>query len=76
VEFGPSAYAVFGYSGRGISSGTVIGAAAAKALLGAGPEVLPLPVIKKYSERFKKVMGAYYEFGASLTHATRPGLLG
>ncbi|MFG6661345.1 NAD(P)/FAD-dependent oxidoreductase [Sulfitobacter sp. 915] len=76
VEFGPSAYAVFGYSGRGISPGTVIGAAAAKALLGAGPEVLPLPVIKKYSERFKKVMGAYYEFGASLTHATRPGLLG
>lgn len=76
VEFGPSAYAVFGYSGRGISSGTVIGAAAAKALLGAGPTVLPLPVIKKYSERFKKVMGAYYEFGVSLTHATRPGLLG
>jgi glycine/D-amino acid oxidase-like deaminating enzyme len=76
VEFGPSAYAVFGYSGRGISPGTVIGAAAAKALLGAGPEVLPLPVIKMYSERFKKVMGAYYEFGASLTHATRPGLLG
>ncbi|MFG6511481.1 MULTISPECIES: NAD(P)/FAD-dependent oxidoreductase [unclassified Sulfitobacter] len=76
VEFGPSAYAVFGYSGRGISPGTVIGAAAAKALLDAGPEVLPLPVIKKYSERFKKVMGAYYEFGVSLTHATRPGLLG
>jgi|TARA_R110000764_G_scaffold67405_3_gene140238 glycine/D-amino acid oxidase-like deaminating enzyme len=76
VEFGPSAYAVFGYSGRGICPGTVIGTAAAKALLGAGPEVLPLPVIKKYSERFKKVMGAYYEFGASLTHATRPGLLG
>lgn len=76
VEFGPSAYAVFGYSGRGICPGTVLGTAAAKALLGAGPEVLPLPVIKKYSERFKKVMGAYYEFGASLTHATRPGLLG
>ncbi|TMV39056.1 FAD-binding oxidoreductase, partial [Thioclava sp. BHET1] len=34
VEFGPNAYAVFGYSGRGICPGTVIGAAAGKALLG------------------------------------------
>ncbi|AUC56724.1 FAD-dependent oxidoreductase (plasmid) [Sagittula sp. P11] len=76
VEFGPDAYAVFGYSGRGICPGTVIGTAAAKALLGEGPDALPLPVVRKYAERFKKLMGAYYEFGASLTHATRPGLMG
>ncbi|MER5171166.1 NAD(P)/FAD-dependent oxidoreductase [Thioclava kandeliae] len=76
VAFGPDAYAVFGYSGRGICPGTVIGTAAAQALLGAGEAALPLPVHQAYSERFKSVAGAYVEFGAALTHALRPGLLG
>lgn len=75
VEFGPDAYAIFGYSGRGICPGTVMGTALSKALLSEGSEAIPLPVTKNYSERFKKIMGAYYEFGASLTHAIRPNRL-
>ncbi|NDV49325.1 FAD-binding oxidoreductase [Salipiger sp. PrR003] len=76
VEFGPGAYALFGYSGRGICPGTVLGTAAAKALLEECPETMPLPVVRKYAERFKRMKRAYYEFGASLTHAARPGPLG
>lgn len=74
VEFGPSAYAVFGYSGRGICPGTVIGTAAARALTGA--DAMPMPVVKGYSERYTGPKSAWYEFGATLTHATNPGLLG
>ncbi|WP_158970041.1 NAD(P)/FAD-dependent oxidoreductase [Chachezhania sediminis] len=76
VEFGPSAYAVFGFSGRGICPGTVIGTAAAKALTGAGADAMPMPVVRGYSERFTGPRSAYYEFGATLTHALNPGILG
>lgn len=76
VEFGPSAYAVFGYSGRGICPGTVIGTAAAQALTGQGTDAMPMPVVKGYSERYTGPKSAWYEFGATLTHATNPGLLG
>lgn len=76
VEFGPDAYAIFGYSGRGICPGTVIGTAAAEALLGAGADAMPLPVLTAYSERFCGVLAAYYEFGATLTHAVQPSPLG
>ncbi|MDY8111027.1 FAD-dependent oxidoreductase [Fulvimarina sp. 2208YS6-2-32] len=69
VEFGPSAYAAFGYSGRGIAPGTVIGAAAAEALLEDRPEAVPLPVQSSHSERFRSVRGAWYELGATVNHA-------
>ncbi|MGC1429936.1 MAG: FAD-binding oxidoreductase [Albidovulum sp.] len=72
VSFGPSALAVFGYSGRGISPGTVFGTAAAAALLGGQTEALPLSVVESYKERFTLPRGAYYEAGATLTHALRP----
>ncbi|MBT9384361.1 FAD-binding oxidoreductase [Pseudooceanicola sp. CBS1P-1] len=74
VEFAPEAYAVFGYSGRGICPGTVLGTAAARALLGAGAEALPLPVLPAYAERFTTLLGGYYEFGAALSHAAAPRL--
>ncbi|MGI3163979.1 NAD(P)/FAD-dependent oxidoreductase [Pseudooceanicola sp. 200-1SW] len=70
VNFGPSAYAVFGYSGRGISPGTVFGTAAAQALLRDDPAAFPLPVMKGYKEHLRGLHEAYYEFGATLTHAT------
>ena len=41
VSFGPGAYAVFGYSGRGIAPGTVFGRAAAIALIEDDPAALP-----------------------------------
>ena len=43
LAFGPDAYAVFGYSGRGIAPGTVFGTAAARALLAAPPQLPPTP---------------------------------
>lgn len=69
VEFGPGAYACFGYSGRGIGPGTVFGTQAAIALLDGNEEALPVAPIKHYSERFTGIKAAYYEFGAALTHA-------
>ncbi len=71
LDIGPSAYSVFGYSGRGIAPGTVLGTAAARALLRGTPEELPLPVVPAYSERLAPLREAYYEFGATLTHAIK-----
>lgn len=76
VGIGPGAYSVFGYSGRGIGPGTVLGTAAARALLGGDPDAMPLPVLGAHSERFTRLRGACLEIGAALSHATRPGLLG
>ncbi len=72
VEFGPSAYACYGYSGRGIGPGTVFGTDCAKALLNQDPSELPLAPIPHYTERFTGVKAAYYESGAVLTHAILP----
>lgn len=69
VEFGPNAFACFGYSGRGIGPGTVFGTQAAIALLGGDHETLPVSPIAHYSERFTASKAAYYEFGAALMHA-------
>ena len=65
---GPRAYSVFGYSGRGIAPGTIVGVAAAQALLHDKPELLPLPAVETYSENFTVARAAYYEFGAAVTH--------
>eukprot|EP01037_Dinobryon_pediforme_P007693 gene7696-7754_t len=70
VEFGPDAYACFGFSGRGICPGTVFGTQAAIALLSGKTDELPIQPIQAYSERFTTTKAAYYEFGAMMTHAT------
>lgn len=72
VAFAPNALSIFGYSGRGISPGTLFGQAAAKALLEGTHDALPIPAIENYTEQFTRTRAAYYEFGASLTHALRP----
>ncbi|CAM5762954.1 FAD-dependent oxidoreductase [Labrys miyagiensis] len=76
VEFGPHAYASFGYSGRGIAPGTVFGTQAAAALLEESPAGLPMEPVKHYSERFTGIKAAYYELGATLTHMISPSPLG
>ena len=76
LSIGPRAFAVFGYSGRGISPGTVFGSAAAEALLQDRPEALPVPPQAAHSEALTGLKQAYYEFGATLTHAIRPSPLG
>ncbi|MDF1608661.1 FAD-binding oxidoreductase [Hoeflea sp. YIM 152468] len=68
VHFGPGAYAVFGYSGRGIAPGTVFGRAIARALLQDQRADLPLPAIETYSERHSLAKARYYEMGAKLVH--------
>ncbi|WP_010141597.1 NAD(P)/FAD-dependent oxidoreductase [Oceanicola sp. S124] len=72
VEFGPGAYACFGYSGRGICPGTLMGTAAATALLTDSPEALPLPVSRDHGERFATSRARYYELGATIMHALGP----
>lgn len=76
VAFGPRAYAIFGYSGRGISPGTVFGAAAVEALLEDRPSAFPLEVRDGYAHRFTATESAYYELGATLTHAVQPAPFG
>ncbi|MBT8153279.1 FAD-binding oxidoreductase [Epibacterium ulvae] len=68
VEFGPDAFAVFGYSGRGIGPGTVFGTCAAKALLAGDKAALPIAAQQDHCEAFTGLRGAYYEAGSTLAH--------
>ncbi|MWD27391.1 FAD-dependent oxidoreductase [Aquicoccus sp. SCR17] len=60
--------AIFGYSGRGIAPGTLLGRAAAQALLGDDDEMLPLPVTERMGGWFSGSRSLYYEAGARLVH--------
>ncbi|NIZ12564.1 FAD-binding oxidoreductase [Phaeobacter sp. HF9A] len=75
VEIGPDALSVFGYSGRGIGPGTVFGKRAARALLFGEVDALPLDIVPAYAESLRAPRAAYYEFGATLTHAVSPNPL-
>jgi glycine/D-amino acid oxidase-like deaminating enzyme len=65
---GKSGISIFGYSGRGISPGTLFGRAAAGWALGTGE--LPLPIHDPQSEPYAAAKSLYYETGAALTHLT------
>lgn len=69
VAFGPDAYAIFGYSGRGIGPGTVFGTQAAQALLSGSDDLLPLAPLRQHRETAPAAQAAYFETGACLTHA-------
>jgi glycine/D-amino acid oxidase-like deaminating enzyme len=69
VAFGPDAYAVFGYSGRGIGPGTVFGTQSALSLLAGSDDHLPLAPIRQHRETAPGLQAAWYETGACLTHA-------
>ncbi|MDP3195432.1 FAD-binding oxidoreductase [Tabrizicola sp.] len=69
VAFGPDAYAIFGYSGRGIGPGTVFGTEAARALLTGSDAPLPVAPIRQHRETLPAAQAAYFETGACLTHA-------
>jgi len=69
VRFGENALACFSYFGRGICPGTIFGTHSAKALLAGNMDAMPMAPIQRYSERFNTAKAAYYEFGATLTHA-------
>ncbi|MDX5412458.1 MAG: FAD-binding oxidoreductase, partial [Rhodobacterales bacterium] len=69
MRVGDAGYAVFGYSGRGIGPGTVIGAAVAQALLTGDEAHLPLDAVDGYAEAFTGAKGQFYELAARLVHA-------
>lgn len=68
-RLGPNALAVYGYSGRGISPGTVFGAACAQTLLSGDETQLPIAPVDSHSEPLSTLKGLYYETGARLIHA-------
>lgn len=72
VAPGARALSIFGYSGRGICPGTIFGMAAARALLEGEDRGLPLPVLPAHFEGFTGAKAAWYEFGATATHALFP----
>lgn len=70
VQFGEQGYAVFGYSGRGIGTGTMFGKTLGEFLIGKRAEQdLPLTPIASYHENFCTTKQVYYEVGASMVHA-------
>ncbi len=68
LGIGPQAYAIYGYSGRGIAPGTVFGRAAAEALLGEEESGLPVPVIARHHESLPALKSLFYEAGARAVH--------
>lgn len=63
---GKSGLSIFGFSGRGISPGTLFGRAAAQWALGTGD--LPLAITDPMVEKNVTAKGLFYEAGAALTH--------
>ncbi|GAB5438889.1 NAD(P)/FAD-dependent oxidoreductase [Falsiruegeria mediterranea] len=68
TAIGPSAYAVHGYSGRGIGPGTVFGKGMAEALITGDDMRLPIPAIDAHHERMTSARQIFFETGATLTH--------
>jgi len=70
LRLGPSGYAAFGYSGRGIAPGTLFGKAMAQALTGGSERDLPVRPVDGHHDPFTLLRGAWIETGATLVHAT------
>lgn len=67
----PNVISVCGYSGRGISPGTVFGRVLADYVLGTRREAdLPLPVTMPKSVALRGLKESFYELGAELAHFT------
>jgi glycine/D-amino acid oxidase-like deaminating enzyme len=64
---GPGAVSIWGYSGRGISPGTVFGRAAARWAMGEA-DAFPTTIRDPMPETLPGLRALYYEAGATLTH--------
>ena len=64
VNFKKNALSCFGYSGRGIAPGTLFGKACATALLSEDFSMLPILVLKNYSESLTRAKTAFFEIAA------------
>lgn len=69
IRLGEKALSVHGYSGRGISPGTVFGQSVARWIDSGDEADLPLPLDEEYSEALTGIKQHYYEAGATLIHA-------
>jgi len=69
LRLGPRGYAAFGYSGRGIGTGTLFGRAMARAVMAGDESGLPLAPIDTYHDPLPRLRGIYYETGALAAHA-------
>ncbi|MBY6088912.1 NAD(P)/FAD-dependent oxidoreductase [Maritimibacter alkaliphilus] len=67
-RFGVRGYAAYGYSGRGIGTGTLFGKALAQAALSAEEAALPLVPVPAYAEKMTAARALYYETGAVTMH--------
>lgn len=68
ASIGPKGLSLYGYSGRGIGPGTLLGKAAANWAMGVAQDQLPLAVSQPTRESYTRLKAAYYETGATLTH--------
>lgn len=66
---GPDAWALYGYNGRGIGPGTILGRALADLLSGRlAPEEMPLPVKAVDPIGFKRLREVFYKTGSKAAH--------
>jgi len=65
---GPGMISIHGYSGRGISPGTVFGKSAAQWALDEDKDAFPVAITDPRTERFAKIKSIHYEAAASLMH--------
>lgn len=68
VDIGPNAVSIFGYSGRGISPGTVFGKAAAEWAKSGDDQAFPIPISQGASDSLRGFKALYFEAGAVLAH--------
>jgi glycine/D-amino acid oxidase-like deaminating enzyme len=68
MKLGKDGYAIFGYSGRGIAPGTVLGEQFGKYSATEDESVLCLKITDKYHETFTNLKSRYYESGARVFH--------
>jgi len=68
VRLGKDGYAIFGYSGRGIAPGTVLGEQFGKFSVTADESDLCLNITDNYRELFTNYKSKYYESGARFIH--------
>ena len=68
VRLGKDGYAIFGYSGRGIAPGTVLGEQFGKYMVAEDESDLCLKIKDNYRETFTNLKSRYYESGARVFH--------
>ena len=67
-RIGPDAFSIFGYNGRGIAPGTVMGKAFADYVASGDESAFPLAPVDRYRSAFARTAGLVYEMGATAFH--------